>query len=760
MKTYLTLLMLCLSLTLTCRAERVGIVLSGGGAKGIAHVAFLKALEDNDIPVDYVAGTSMGAIVGALYSIGYTPEEMLRLFTSKEFADWSSGTLSRDKEYFVLTNRKNPKMFNINLSPRDSVNNLFSYIPANLIRPIPMNMEFLKLFGPYTLQCGGDFDRLFVPFRCVTSDIYHKHKVVCRDGDLGEAVRQSMSFPLVFKPIERDGVLVYDGGIYDNFPVDVMAGEFHPDVMLGSNVSGPDGKPIPGNVYSQLEDMIIQNNNYDLPDSLGYKIDMPVQQFGVLDFAKAKEIYDIGYKTTVAHLDSIKARVAARRPRSQVQQRRNRFNAATPALDFDTVRVEGADALQANFIKYLFPASEEKPLGVNRVEDSYYRLVSGPNVSDLDPRLEMKDGRNILTLKADLNDKWNIGLGAWLTTATNSMLFLTASYNTLRFNAFDVSLSGWLGQSYAALTGDFKFHPFHHIGTTVELQGVLQRLKYYNDQVLFFNSDNPSFLKDHENYFKVRFIRELSRRSIFFASIGYCYRYSDYYSGEREEAEHLKREKSQFRIWALQAGMESNTLDDQLYPCVGSEYYVKGAFSHQQQRFLPHGEAAGRSFNGGFRSVISARWREYFRLAPMFILGVSVQGAATFGPLSQPYVSEIIQSPDFAPTPSMVNYYNPAFRNPNYAAAGLMPVFTPVKNLQARADLYLFEGIRTVRPGAGESARYGRWLADPQFFGELAVVYNFPFASLSVYGNYMSRPAHNWNFGISFGLLFPAPRFF
>ena len=506
--------------------------------------------------------------------------------------------------------------------------------------------------------------------------------------------------------------------------------------------------------------MIIQNNNYDLPDSLGYKIDMPVQQFGVLDFAKAKEIYDIGYKTTVAHLDSIKARVAARRPRSEVQQRRNRFNAATPALDFDTVRVEGADALQANFIKYLFPASEEKPLGVNRVEDSYYRLVSGPNVSDLDPRLEMKDGRNILTLKADLNDKWNIGLGAWLTTATNSMLFLTASYNTLRFNAFDVSLSGWLGQLYAALTGDFKFHPFHHIGTTVELQGVLQRLKYYNDQVLFFNSDNPSFLKDHENYFKVRFIRELSRRSIFFASIGYCYRYSDYYSGEREEAEHLKRDKSQFRIWALQAGMESNTLDDQLYPCVGSEYYVKGAFSHQQQRFLPHGEAAGRSFNGGFRSVISARWREYFRLAPMFILGVSVQGAATFGPLSQPYVSEIIQSPDFAPTPSMVNYYNPAFRNPNYAAAGLMPVFTPVKNLQARADLYLFEGIRTVRPGAGESARYGRWLADPQFFGELAVVYNFPFASLSVYGNYMSRPAHNWNFGISFGLLFPAPRFF
>ncbi|WP_186321831.1 patatin-like phospholipase family protein, partial [Bacillus pumilus] len=77
-----------------------------------------------------------------------------------------------------------------------------------------------------TLQCGGDFNKLFVPYRCVTSDVYAKHKVVLGRGPLGDAVRMSMSFPMVFEPIQLDGVPMYDGGIYDNYPVDVMMEEF------------------------------------------------------------------------------------------------------------------------------------------------------------------------------------------------------------------------------------------------------------------------------------------------------------------------------------------------------------------------------------------------------------------------------------------------------------------------------------------------------------------------------------------------------
>ena len=90
----------------------------------------------------------------------------------------------------------------------------------------------MDLFAAYTAQCGGDFDRLFVPFRCVTSDVTHKHKVVCRSGMLSDAIRASMSFPAVFAPIKIGGVEMYDGGIYDNFPVDVMREDFAPSIMI------------------------------------------------------------------------------------------------------------------------------------------------------------------------------------------------------------------------------------------------------------------------------------------------------------------------------------------------------------------------------------------------------------------------------------------------------------------------------------------------------------------------------------------------
>ena len=232
--------------------QTVGLVLSGGGAKGIAHAGVIKALEENDIPIDYVTGTSMGAIVGSLYSCGWSPEKMESFFTAPDFKYWSTGTIDRNLVYYISTPTPTPQWVSLNVNFRDTTNFVNQIIPANLISPIPMNLEFLKLYAPYTDQCRENFNNLFVPFRCVTSDVYHKRKIVLDKGSLGDAVRASMSFPLVFKPIKMDGVLVYDGGIYDNFPVDVMQKDFNPDFIIGVSVSSPDKKPREGDIYSRL----------------------------------------------------------------------------------------------------------------------------------------------------------------------------------------------------------------------------------------------------------------------------------------------------------------------------------------------------------------------------------------------------------------------------------------------------------------------------------------------------------------------------
>ena len=210
------------------RPQSVGLVLSGGGAKGIAHIGVIKALEENDIPIDYISGTSMGAIVGGLYAAGYTTDEMMALIKSREFMDAASGQIDERYTYYFLHDVNEPNLFTLNIGDKSSATSL---LPASVINPIPMNFEFMAIFSPFTAQCGGDFDKLFVPFRAVASDVTNKRKVVWSHGSLGEAIRSSMSFPLVFHPVEKDGALLYDGGIYDNFPVGVMTTEFAPSMI-------------------------------------------------------------------------------------------------------------------------------------------------------------------------------------------------------------------------------------------------------------------------------------------------------------------------------------------------------------------------------------------------------------------------------------------------------------------------------------------------------------------------------------------------
>ena len=146
---------------------------------------------------------------------------MLDFFTAPDFLDWSQGIIDPKNIYYYFKPAPTPQWISVNLSFKRKESIPTQIIPTSLVSPLPMNIEFLKLYSPYTEQCGENFNKLFTPFRCVASDIYHKHKVVFGKGNLGPAVRASMSFPMVFRPIKVDGILLYDGGIYDNFPVNV-----------------------------------------------------------------------------------------------------------------------------------------------------------------------------------------------------------------------------------------------------------------------------------------------------------------------------------------------------------------------------------------------------------------------------------------------------------------------------------------------------------------------------------------------------------
>lgn len=386
--------------------QSVGLVLSGGGAKGIAHIGVIQALEDNDIPIDYITGTSMGTIVGGLYACGFTPQEMLDLILSRGFSYWSTGKIDPDLRYYFTDGDATPAMFSVPIGRQPTA---ADSVPASLISPLPMSFAFMELFSPYTAQCGSDFNRLFVPFHCVASDVAAKRKQVFRSGRLGDAIRASMSFPIVFQPTTIDGRLYYDGGIYDNFPVDVMREDFAPSIMIGVDVSTKAKGP-QTTLMDQIENLVIQGGSYELPAEEGIKLRLDLNEFGLLDFPAARRIYKVGYDYAMSMMDSIKTRVKSRTPKATRELRRSVFKSQTPYLRFDEVNVYGASPKQNEYIEYLFrPASGEDTIGVTRARDAYYRALSAGKLRELYPQASYNDSTGLFDLSLKATPKGTLG---------------------------------------------------------------------------------------------------------------------------------------------------------------------------------------------------------------------------------------------------------------------------------------------------------------------------------------------------------------
>ncbi len=221
----------CSSFAQTAAKKRptVGLVLSGGGARGFAHIGVLRVLEENHVPVDYVGGASMGALVGALYSIGYSPDEMEKLVGT---LDWNE-LLQPGNSYDDLSFRRKEDRRNIAapITLRGKINDL--KLPNALNSGQEIGLFFDRVTLPYAKV--RDFDNLPIPFRCVATDMVSGRSVVLQNGSLPRSLRATMSIPGIFSPIEIDGKLLADGGLVNNIPTDVVKA-MGADILLVVNI--------------------------------------------------------------------------------------------------------------------------------------------------------------------------------------------------------------------------------------------------------------------------------------------------------------------------------------------------------------------------------------------------------------------------------------------------------------------------------------------------------------------------------------------
>ena len=260
--------------------------------------------------------------------------------------------------YFFKEPPPTPDFTTVHIQLGDSVKILNSLLPSSLVNPIQMNQAFMGLFAQATAQCNGDFDKLFVPFRCVASDVFDKKAVVFSSGSLGDAVRASMTFPFVFKPLTINGVPMFDGGIYDNFPINCMKKDFDPGFILGVSLSGESITPSKSNLYEQVEAMIMQKTDYHVDSLSGILLQVDLPDVNLLDFQKGRESFLVGYNRAMSIMPEIKARVHRERSAQVLALMRMQYRNQFHPLLFKRVIVKGCSESQAHYIERQFTESK------------------------------------------------------------------------------------------------------------------------------------------------------------------------------------------------------------------------------------------------------------------------------------------------------------------------------------------------------------------------------------------------------------------
>ncbi|MEB5933341.1 patatin-like phospholipase family protein [Pseudomonas mosselii] len=396
---YCLLLMLTSFTVLAAEATRpkIGLVLSGGAARGLAHIGVLKALEEQGVRIDAIAGTSMGAVVGGLYASGYSIAELEKLATTLDWQQALSDAPPRKDVPFRRKQDDRDFLVKQKLSFRDDGS---LGLPLGVIQG--QNLALLlesKLAHTADIR---DFDKLPIPFRAVATDITSGEKVIFRRGHLPQVIRASMSIPAVFAPVELDGRLLVDGGMTDNIPVDVVR-EMGVDLAIVVDIGTPlrNRKQLATvvDVLNQSITLMTRRNSEEQLASLRREdilVQPPLSAFGVTDFGRARDMIDAGYRATRA----LDPRLAALR---QPEGDSNLAVARSPKQRtpiITSIRVENDSKVSDDVIRYYIRQPIGEPLDLGRLQTDMGTLYGLDYFDQVQYRVAHKGDEHTLVINA------------------------------------------------------------------------------------------------------------------------------------------------------------------------------------------------------------------------------------------------------------------------------------------------------------------------------------------------------------------------
>jgi NTE family protein len=441
------------------KRPKIGLVLSGGGAKGLAHVGVLKVLEELDIRPDYITGVSMGSIVGGLYSIGYSAQELDSVV--KAF-DWNA-VFADDLPFNQVGYSVKPDYGNyqINLTG----NNLKEIgLPLGVVDGQLISEFFSELCWRTT---GTDsFDDFPIPFRCTATDIISGQSYIFNSGSLPQAMRASMAIPSAFTPIIKEDMLLVDGGVLNNFPVQECI-DMGADILIGvyvgsdENAKATDFKTMV-EVLSHSASFMGVANSKKLMHKLDVKISPVIDGYGVESFGKAEEIVNLG--ETAAREEKVYAQLKALSDSLKIYptKQRKKLPYTENELAISKIDVQGLKYVSKDFIIALSELQENTVISNQQVNAALKRMYGTLMFDKIEYRFVRHGDLFDLIFDVDEKDKIQIKSNVYYDNFFGAGLLFKASYKHLLVNSskldlvFDISKYPRASIDYSIIGGERK----------------------------------------------------------------------------------------------------------------------------------------------------------------------------------------------------------------------------------------------------------------------------------------------------------------
>jgi NTE family protein len=374
---------------------KIGVALEGGGALGLAHIGVLQWFEEQHVPVDFIAGTSMGGLVGGFYATGLSPKEMENLI---EGLDWDEILSDRTPYEDLSFLRKQDQ--------RAYPNSLVLGLRKGLYLPAGLNsgQQIGMLIDRETLLYSGvpSFDALPVPFRCVATDLVSAKQFVFKGGSLAEALRATMSIPGAFAPV-HDGQHVYvDGGLVNNLPTDVVR-QMGADIVIAVHLETPsvEAKDIQSllSVLEQSVRVVVSEGEVRGLAGADAVVSVPLEHFASSDFAKNVPIMEAGYEAAKGKSKLLAGFVLEDADWNEyVHERDSRKQTASPVPQF--IEVQGTSDPAQEDIRGHLKKFVGKPLNTDKLDPALTQLTGTGRYDTLDYRIVERDGRQGLLIVA------------------------------------------------------------------------------------------------------------------------------------------------------------------------------------------------------------------------------------------------------------------------------------------------------------------------------------------------------------------------